>query len=628
MSQPYILRRDGRDYQAPGLEAMRQWAQDGRVLPSDMVYSPKYQSWYRARDLRELRDVLPNVEAAPVAAAAPPAPPPKQFWLRKGDQSYGADSLDVILKWASEGNISPDDFIYHPAYSKWFRAGDSPQLASRFPPHIAHQPPFLPPMDDPMRGRGQQPNPAQQMMQPSPQMQMQMQQPAQPQQPVQPQQPGRGARNPELRPSGRTGPSMGFERPSGALEGADSVAKTVMDFRAVDLRRQLLERGLPNPSTDSRAAVSPGPTSGQTPQTRPTSGQMRQVSSNTGSTRVVGPTSAQMRAAPSLPQPGARARANAAATARSNSAPGAEARTNPSGFGQDTGAGGAARPRSEGSRERLTGSRPLVAPAPAPAPAPTGSGRVVRNTNTGGRGDPRRSARPKPPPPPPGVVDAKPVRTAVEPAKPVQPVAQTPAPVQNPVESPVQPTPAPIEAGPSAPAAPAEQPVVPSSGVPSSADLAADETARYYDRAGLLKLFYDVARCYVVTKDIRPGELLESNCALPSTGDNFLGQAKKPIYARLVHHMREHIVQNVLNARADLPEAEHPGFDLFLKRSIEMYEVIDAAQEVVGKKPPERFVIGNSGRPKMSPLEEEAMLRIDAAIKALVSIKSKTPIAA
>ena len=130
MKQAYILRREGRDYQAPDLDTLRSWARDGRVLPSDMVYSPRYQAWYRARDLRELRAVLPAQEPATRSSAR------QQFWLRKGDQNYATDSLDTILRWASEGNIDPDDYIYHPSYGKWFRAGDSPQLASRFPAHL------------------------------------------------------------------------------------------------------------------------------------------------------------------------------------------------------------------------------------------------------------------------------------------------------------------------------------------------------------------------------------------------------------------------------------------------------------------------------------------------------------
>ena len=34
-------------------------------------------------------------------------------------------------------------------------------------------------------------------------------------------------------------------------------------------------------------------------------------------------------------------------------------------------------------------------------------------------------------------------------------------------------------------------------------------------------------------------------------------------------------------------------------------------------------MIGNSGRPKMSPAEEEAMLRIDADLKQIISLRAK-----
>ena len=467
MSQAYLLRRDGRDYQAPNLDTMRQWARDGRVLPSDMVYSPKYQSWYRARDLRELRDVLPQVGVKPPPATATPPPvrPAQQFWLRKGEQNYAADNLETILRWASEGNISPDDFIYHPSYGKWFRAGDSPQLASRFPAHVARRPPFLPPGEDPLgRSRG-----------------------------------AAAARSVEAIVSpvpvspAVTSASPVAEQP---IERADSTARTVMDFRAADIERAIRKR-------QEASALHPGG-----------GGGVRKV----------------------------------------------EAPRSPAGFQQ-----GARIPTS--AKRRLT--------LPGSAAPQMGMGSVERA---------------KPPPPPPGATD-EPSDLPLPEAKPAVPVPpEIVKPTAQTLEGPI------------------------------------DEDARFYDELGLMKLFYDVARVHMVTRDLRPGELLEAACDLPSTGDSFLGLAKRAIYHRLQQRMREHIDSTVLGAAEKISPENQPGFRLFLHRAQELAQTYLEADEVVGSKPPERVVVGNVGRPKMSPDEEAVLIRIDEALKALISVRSKTPL--
>lgn len=411
MKQAYILRRDGRDYQAPDLETLQSWARDGRVLPADMVYSPRYQSWYRARDLRELRNFLPSPEASNRTSAR------QQFWLRKGDQNYATDSLETILRWAGEGNIDPDDYIYHPSYGKWFRAGDSPQLASRFPAHLQR------------RNEGYEASPV-----------------------------GQPRRTQDM-----------------GVEHADSTAQTMMDLRSDDLNRALAAR------------------------------------TRSGTQTV------------------------------------------------------------EDRRDTARSLRPVSA---ADLEQRSGTTNELDRQEVIERAESDRST--------------------------TAPIIEDSAVVLQP-EAPA------MEAASDDPPAPPEP----------------DEDARFTDSTGALKLFYDVARAFVVTRDLRPGEKMEAECRLPSTNDDFKGLEKRAIYRTLAARMRTHLDQTVRPLEAGLDADNKPGFYLLVSRAETLIDVITEADQVVGEKPPERFVIGNRARPKMSPAEEEAMLQIDAALTGLISVRKR-----
>ena len=422
MKQAYILRREGRDYQAPDLETLQSWARDGRVLPADMVYSPRYQSWYRARDLRELRAYLPSPETTQKASAR------QQFWLRKGDQNYATDSLETILRWAAEGNIDPDDYIYHPSYGKWFRAGDSPQLASRFPSHLQR------------RNDGFQ-----------------------------------------------TSAAVRHKTEDLNVEHADSVTKTTMDMRSVDLQ------------------------------------QLAKTRDTARASRGRAQTEDLLSAAPT-------------------------------------------------DEQRFTG--PLQDAPGNTAPHETAPIEITADEIT---------------------------------ADEIESIELAPDEMQS-VEI------APIDVAPQRADASIEVP---------PDDIPPDEDAKFADTTGALKQFYDVARAFVVTRDLRPGEKMESPCSLPSTNDDLRGLEKKDIYVILADRMQTHLDAVVRPLEAGMAADNRAGFFLLISRAETLIDVIRAATHVVGQKPPERFVIGNRARPKMSPAEEEAMLRIDAALTGLISVRKR-----
>jgi hypothetical protein len=821
MSAPYILRRDGHDYQAPDLETLRAWAQAGRVLPADLVYSPVYQSWYRASDLRGLRDVLPNRDAGPPPVVAPQAVS-QCFWLRKGEQNYAADSLEVILQWASEGVIDPDDFIFHPAYGKWFQAGDSPQLTNRFPPHIKHQPPFLPASADPMASAEARPSGEIPVVAP------------------------RAAVAPVPTPAPIPAAAAPQAARPASLESADSMAKTVMDMQAirVDMLRPAAAAPKPaEPKTPEPKAAEPAPVpvqsesdaafatlatfddipeqpgrSGaaapvpQQPQpARPANtwqtpagglfGNQRTSSANTSPVgaasakpaasdadnpefrSLAGNRSGQAPGAAVIRKSGAQAvvdaatireferrQAERAAASRATSEPLPVSRVAQPISGpsqsveqapeQPSIAGGrkvtdslggpvgrpatlaqdprpeAPTPSPEAVPEPTTQTRPQTAPlasgqdapreatpaqivsprpapvsaspvavapvaapvsvpatpeaspssgpglrphteaaSPRPAPAPiaptvtpvarpmTGAQPVVRpamvpRTETFSFPDPTPVAAPVVPAATSTALSTTPERPAAPaPApvavRPINPAGQSgpgagaktipkPPPIPAAALGGVRPTPPPLppavlEAALAAPAQPALEPTPAAAAQPAvepdpvvvpvpAAEVSApfgDAEVKFTDRLGLMKLFYDVAKVFVYTRDLRPGELLESSCTLGQGGEDFLGTAKRAIYFRLAGAIETHLHGTVTAARPQMSVEELPGYDLMHQRAEQLLACMRRAEPVIGSKPPDRFIVGNTGRPKMSPEEESLIVEIDALLKRLISTRAK-----
>lgn len=395
MSQHYILRREGNEYKAPSLESLRQWAQDGRILANDMVFSPRFQNWYRAKDLRELRDVLGGGEEKGGA---------EKFWLRKDDKNYVADSMETILDWASKGNVAPDDLVYHPTYSRWFRAGDSPQIASRFPSS------GLASVSRPLNPEGG-----------------------------------------HHQPSTSTSPLSSEQRE--ALQSVAGGGDTVADFDGAAVREAIA------------------------------------------------------------------AQTEAAEATADAEAPVVETGDAP-----------------ENDAEPVEQPEPAEASAPSAAPAPASKAGDLAGL---------------------------------------------------------------------------------------AVDVEYDESDRFKDDNKIMKLFYDVARVFIVTKDVRPGESVEAECRLPSTDDDFKGVDKKDIYTRLRARMVEHLVGTVQAARDGVDEDNLPGYARFVDSAVALVRTLDGAEDIIGVVPPGRVVIGNAGRPKMSPAEEEMMLDFDTALKGVISCRAK-----
>lgn len=356
----YILRREGRDYPAPSLDALRQWAKDGRVLPADMIFSPQSQTWQRANALDELAHLFQKKKQSSEEAK-------QQFWLKKGRENYPAADREIVLQWVRDGNVAPEDMIYHPGEKRWFQACDSPTICDLFPARVGRLTPKLSRDQDPMRPKE----------------------------------------------AARGGISSGF-------------AQDILSSK-------------PKPKT-------PEPVEAESrQQTRPLHPGINPLSAVVG--KALTPTASQAR--------------------------------------------------------------------------------------------------------------------------------------------------------------------------PSTDDLLKEKP----DPKALMRVFYDVARTFMVTRDMRPGETLSNECKLPSTGDDFKGWTKKDIFIRLAERMQAHLEGPMTAAQSRLNAEQQEAMAIFCQQ---LDEVLDTFSEVIpciGIKPPARVVVGNVGHPKMTPDEEEAMLRVDFGLKGLFAVK-------
>ena len=101
-SAAYTLRRHGKNYPAPDLETIRQWISEGRVVGSDLIYDVQEGQWHCLREWPFLRDEFLSASDKP----RPPVGPPTVYWVHREGESFAADGLDTLLKWAQAGRLS------------------------------------------------------------------------------------------------------------------------------------------------------------------------------------------------------------------------------------------------------------------------------------------------------------------------------------------------------------------------------------------------------------------------------------------------------------------------------------------------------------------------------------------
>jgi hypothetical protein len=77
MAEEWIIRVEGREYGPAGLELLREWKQEGRVLPDNAARLVDAEVWSTARQIPGLFEPVP---APPMQVAQPERPPLRSLW--------------------------------------------------------------------------------------------------------------------------------------------------------------------------------------------------------------------------------------------------------------------------------------------------------------------------------------------------------------------------------------------------------------------------------------------------------------------------------------------------------------------------------------------------------------------
>ena len=108
----------------------------------------------------------------------------------------------------------------------------------------------------------------------------------------------------------------------------------------------------------------------------------------------------------------------------------------------------------------------------------------------------------------------------------------------------------------------------------------------------------------MVSRDLRPDETVPGTCPHPLTGEDMAGGSKAAVFVAI----RDAVAAGMVNASGSLRLAVE-----------ELFSVLLGCESVIGQKPPECLVIGNRGRAKMTSEEQQLMIRVETALRHVIS---------
>ncbi len=125
---------------------------------------------------------------------------------------------------------------------------------------------------------------------------------------------------------------------------------------------------------------------------------------------------------------------------------------------------------------------------------------------------------------------------------------------------------------------------------------------------------YDVARLFLVIKDLRPLDRIKGECLLKSLKLDCQGMSKKEAFSEAILALKKHqelYLSNELSARS-------LGADEVFQTLMSFIESIEQEQDVIGNLDEERFVVGNQNRPKMTPDEASLMIKLQTIVEQMI----------
>lgn len=134
----------------------------------------------------------------------------------------------------------------------------------------------------------------------------------------------------------------------------------------------------------------------------------------------------------------------------------------------------------------------------------------------------------------------------------------------------------------------------------------------------IYQYFYDFARLFMICKDMRPLELLQGTCLVPTLQQNLESMEKKKIFELVYQHLLNHIQPQLTQLFSTY--TQHDTLKNLHQTSQHLLHYFEAGLGCIGSIGIDRIVIGNQNRPKMTAEEEKCMIDLHHLIKQVLSI--------
>ena len=126
----------------------------------------------------------------------------------------------------------------------------------------------------------------------------------------------------------------------------------------------------------------------------------------------------------------------------------------------------------------------------------------------------------------------------------------------------------------------------------------------------ILDPYYDAARLFLVAREMRPLDYVQGRCDVPSFNMEFEGQDKKKVFQAMSQCLSEHLMAIKNKVKTLKSSTIVTTLTPLLTAAEALQRSIDDSIDVIGRIGPERIVVGNQNRPKMTAEEVNAMAHI------------------
>jgi hypothetical protein len=126
----WVIKRGTREVPIPDEATLRKWAAEGRFNASDLIFHPDLQRWLYAQDVLEIRAAFQKAEVvtslpresddSTLSSSQSAQARSSEFIVQQGGQNFRAPDVATVHRWAQEGRVSHDSYVFHPVLNRWY----------------------------------------------------------------------------------------------------------------------------------------------------------------------------------------------------------------------------------------------------------------------------------------------------------------------------------------------------------------------------------------------------------------------------------------------------------------------------------------------------------------------------